>query len=628
MKALIDNFRGIGMAAIGIFLGLVLVAADIGSAATYQTDNGEVVIEAEKFTRLGGTTGGTWYVNNDISGYLGSGYLQSTTDDPRTLEYSSSIIRAEYDIDFTETGTYYLHLRTYATDHANNGYFATLDGRSFDYGHPDAYYITSYWKNLWWWYIDGGGAEGRGYKVSIDITKTGVQRLAIYRRDKGTRIDRIWLTKNQSEPQDTGTLDLTDPSFFLVDGSAVPTPTFDPDGGAHPGDTVNVTVRCATEGATIWYTTDGSEPSQTSPTVISGGEVVVALPGTLKAKAELGVNSSDTATSTYTRQDDMAYSVTVSFTGRGVGEVSTAHAGTACYGTNGDSCSDFYEAGSEITFIANPEPGSILKNWGGDCAGAPGDACSLVLDSDKIVQVNLLLQAEANPVGDISVVSLTPEERDLLMNIADGVTQFPVEASIREVLFQNNTATISYRDGTTRTVRVKDGESYSDDFIKLVLLDGNPDGAGFKSLLALPSFEATVDSAGDMALICYPGIVPVSGSSGILVGDLGLLKLKPVGQSSILFRYQARGQDLSMDGDFWVTDHLSDKILPSSESIDPDQLVDLYLVIEDNGMYDLEGDDGVVVDPLTLGRMPSGDTSATGSGGGGCFIDTLTGRPY
>lgn len=48
---------------------------------------------------------------------------------------------------------------------------------------------------------------------------------------------------------------------------------------------VEVIIQCATEGATIHYTTDGSEPREDSPTTTSDGTVPVELPGTLKAKA-------------------------------------------------------------------------------------------------------------------------------------------------------------------------------------------------------------------------------------------------------------------------------------------------------------------------------------------------------
>ena len=100
-----------------------------------------MVIDAEYYSRLAGWTWGKWFNNRAIGGYKGFGYIEAAKDDPSTLEFSFSTIRAEYDIDFRETGTYYLHLRTHATDHTMNGFFAAMDGWKFDYGHPQAYYI-------------------------------------------------------------------------------------------------------------------------------------------------------------------------------------------------------------------------------------------------------------------------------------------------------------------------------------------------------------------------------------------------------------------------------------------------------------------------------------------------------
>ena len=82
---------------------------------------------------------------------------------------------------------------------------------------------------------------------------------------------------------------------------SVATPTFDPDGGANPGNSVDVTVSCGTSDATIRYTTDGTEPTESSTTIASGGTVSVPVPGTLKAKAwKTGLNPSDTKTASYT----------------------------------------------------------------------------------------------------------------------------------------------------------------------------------------------------------------------------------------------------------------------------------------------------------------------------------------
>jgi len=62
----------------------------------------------------------------------------------------------------------------------------------------------------------------------------------------------------------------------------VATPTFDPDGGTYTGSQ-SVTIACATAGATIRYTTDGTVPTETSPLYTEPLTVESSL--TLKARA-------------------------------------------------------------------------------------------------------------------------------------------------------------------------------------------------------------------------------------------------------------------------------------------------------------------------------------------------------
>ncbi len=212
----------VGIATVGTLLCFTLVAVDVVSAATYKTANGQVMIEAENYTRLGGSLGGKWTKSTAKPGFVGSGFMLAPSGDPRTLKYSSGNARVEYDINFTETGTYHLHLRSLATNHANNGFFATMNGRNFNYGHTHAYYIAAPWMGKWWWYSDGGGAEGRGYKVSINITKPGFHTLAIVRRDKGSRVDRIWLTKKVSVSPKVSSLNIGSTSTSTA---SAPAPT-------------------------------------------------------------------------------------------------------------------------------------------------------------------------------------------------------------------------------------------------------------------------------------------------------------------------------------------------------------------------------------------------------------------
>ena len=78
------------------------------------------------------------------------------------------------------------------------------------------------------------------------------------------------------------------------------TPTVTPDSSIRTGSTVNVVVACATAGATIRYTTDGSNPTGSSPTVANGGTLTIANPSTLKVRATApGILTSDTKVAQY-----------------------------------------------------------------------------------------------------------------------------------------------------------------------------------------------------------------------------------------------------------------------------------------------------------------------------------------
>ncbi len=82
---------------------------------------------------------------------------------------------------------------------------------------------------------------------------------------------------------------------------AVATPTFNPDAGPIASGYVSVTMTSATAGTTLHYTTDGTEPTLSSPSVASGQSVPVPVPGTLKAKAwAAGLNPSALKTASYT----------------------------------------------------------------------------------------------------------------------------------------------------------------------------------------------------------------------------------------------------------------------------------------------------------------------------------------
>ena len=77
----------------------------------------------------------------------------------------------------------------------------------------------------------------------------------------------------------------------------VAVPTFSPAGGTYTTEQ-NVTLACATSGATIYYTTDGTEPSASS--TLYEGAITIGTTTTLKAIAIKNGISSETAEAVYT----------------------------------------------------------------------------------------------------------------------------------------------------------------------------------------------------------------------------------------------------------------------------------------------------------------------------------------
>ena len=83
----------------------------------------------------------------------------------------------------------------------------------------------------------------------------------------------------------------------------VATPTFDPVGGTYY-EPQQVTISCATQGASIWYTTDGTEPTENSQQYSPGVSLSINETTTIKAKAyKSGFIPSNVATATYTIEE-------------------------------------------------------------------------------------------------------------------------------------------------------------------------------------------------------------------------------------------------------------------------------------------------------------------------------------
>lgn len=127
-------------------------------------------------------------------------------------------------------------------------------------------------------------------------------------------------------------------TFTEKSSDTVPAPAITPAAG-HYATQQNVTVTCAMSGVTIYYTTDGTDPTTSSASIASGGTISVTQTEVLKVMAgATGFNSSPIATEVYQiGSDDLA-------------------------------------AGDSFTMVRKPD--GTVWTWGEDIRGQQGDQTS------------------------------------------------------------------------------------------------------------------------------------------------------------------------------------------------------------------------------------------------------------
>lgn len=193
----------------------VLWLASPARAETFREVNGVVAMEAEHFTRNVGYT-----VRTDngetgkAAGFSGDGWVYSDSEVAQ---------RMDYDITFTRTGTYWVHLRGLAGFNADwttnyegldNGYHAELDGvRISGAG------IFMKKNQRWVWY----GSEQHSTAdtgVSFTVATPGPHVFSIVRREQLSRLDKIVIHDGTYGTDGPSTLTGTGPAETLATGSS------------------------------------------------------------------------------------------------------------------------------------------------------------------------------------------------------------------------------------------------------------------------------------------------------------------------------------------------------------------------------------------------------------------------
>ena len=145
----------------------------------------------------------------------------------------------------------------------------------------------------------------------------------------------------------------------------LPAPTFSPAAAAFTTDSVDVTLACATAGATIRYTLDGSEP--TSSSTVYSAPITIDVSTTIKAKAfKSGYVASDTVSATYIIAEQAAPPTSTSTAGYRTTFVDLASAipgAVIRYTTDGSDpaeSSEVYTAGTTIN-VTNATRATTIK---------------------------------------------------------------------------------------------------------------------------------------------------------------------------------------------------------------------------------------------------------------------------
>lgn len=149
---------------------------------------------------------------------------------------------------------------------------------------------------------------------------------------------------------------------YSAEAPEVFAPTFNPAGGTYT-EAQTVSISCETDGATIYYTTDGTAPDNNSTEYT--GAITVSETMTIKAIAYVGESASNVASATYTILTPMTIAEVRE---QGTGAVYTSGTVTSCVGTTGyiqDATAAICVFGTSLTIGDNISVQGSLTTYNG-----------------------------------------------------------------------------------------------------------------------------------------------------------------------------------------------------------------------------------------------------------------------
>lgn len=162
----------------------------VGCDPVFIGNTDPIVMEAEHFQESYVRNGKSWNVINFTGGVGPILEAGPNTGANYNTNYTTQSPETQYDINFSQTGTYYVWVRTYSPTFEDNSYHTALD--SIITGSSDKMTYDTY--NQWGW----TNQTMDGHAATFDVPSTGVHTLHLWMREDGVRVDRILLTKNSS----------------------------------------------------------------------------------------------------------------------------------------------------------------------------------------------------------------------------------------------------------------------------------------------------------------------------------------------------------------------------------------------------------------------------------------------
>lgn len=151
-------------------------------------------IEAEHYDRStsgsGSASGLNWFLSTSRSGYEGSGYM-TTSNTGVNVGHNSNGPQLEYDINFTQTGTYYVWARLNSDNSSSNSVHFGLDGTPVTF-QAQGFSNSNY--DVWDWHDE----LSNGHAVTIDVSTPGIHTLNMWMREDGTAVDKIMVVQDSS----------------------------------------------------------------------------------------------------------------------------------------------------------------------------------------------------------------------------------------------------------------------------------------------------------------------------------------------------------------------------------------------------------------------------------------------